>query len=542
MVTDIKAEESIITVNSEGRSSVVKTKITTEDSDGNCEEFYISLVPGDVANFNKMAEIIGEIHLGIQPDERYEVFKEMYKESLESPDLKQVYIYDINGYISSTQYVLGRYLVTKNSYKVVRRSEDKGAKIPASVNDRMMALAPAFIKKRLLRLHNKSIITQVWLSYEVLSYFTPRLERSIDNFAAALAAVGRTQTGKTSTSSVFFNPQSLLEYQLNIFDSSESAISSKLEESNSVCTIFDDFAHATADKNERVMFEKIIRDTGDGAAGKTRVSRKTGRVANKGISLFPVITAERLIVSQPSSVARLILTEFDKSSTNLRMSGYLEKRRALIVAAKIYLLQGVMNMGDKQESLKSSYISKKSIWLDEGKLPQPRFYNNAAWLEVSAELINELVGAEVINIERFRADLTDLFINQWKYAREEKEPIEAYISCFLNMYTAGKFSIVKTMNEMTSQTILKSGDKITFSVGGIYNLVIKELNKAQILDVPSKTEVSRYFNKSGAAENTKGATQPRYINGVSERCISLYLSKLNNLRKEDLNEKTKNDE
>lgn len=351
-------------------------------------------------------------------------------------------IYSTLGWVDSKKYLYGSLMITpdsieninnnliKNQISIVEPTTDIYSEIEYIVDN----------------LCSDRFITHTMLSF----YFLSLLKPEIINFSGtcpsfALAIIGKSGSGKTSTVMPLMNP---LDLKNCCFEDSQASIRRTFQENFCGCTIIDDFKCNSTNNNNK--FEEIIRLAGDLTSnGRRVINQKIEDITVTGMAVF---TGETIPKIQASSFPRLLILEIEANSINFDTLSILIEKINYYILFICKFIQYIMKNNNFYNEFIEKFQEERQNCRKKYKeyALHPRYYDIYSWLVVTYRYINDFCDNRLINsYSNYENELITRITKQNN--RFDPDPIKIFIKTFFILKNMNEF-IIKDYQEM------KNGD------------------------------------------------------------------------------------
>ncbi len=339
-------------------------------------------------------------------------------------------VYEAGGWYRN-DFVLGHLKIKADGVdeKVLRN--DCGCEIPCEgttakkFNLKNEEMSKTFVKDIFDHIFNVDGYGYICLVYLIFAMLEEKMPKGSDGFCLLLAIIGDTGLMKTSSMKAIYNP---LDYSiLNAsFTNSSSAIKSAAALAKGNVLIVDDMSAVTS-KNKDVL-EELLREIGD----KGSCSKKMrGNKLSSAYVPNMVLTGETLTKVQRSSLARMLVLEFDEGTLNVETLTRLQKNRDLFLSFQYYFIRFVMKNANLIAEMTDSFSLHREQ-LHGIKWHQKRCPTVIAWFMAGAETINRFLGETYISIDDFKGCIIKIMEQNWaKYS--VTNPVRLYLETLYDM-------------------------------------------------------------------------------------------------------------
>lgn len=438
-------------------------------SDG-IKQTEITLNPGDIENFLKLKHLCGEKIFANTTNDDYFELCNLYKSHL--PEIEEELIYEINGWHNEKSFLLNNLLISPNSIKIVKKS--LSSDLPA-LN---MTIFDTYDLSKIIPLFNDINFSYVLIIYLLMSLIASKLPKTADSFSTLITIIGDSGTRKTSAISALFNSQNLPELHSS-FEDSKSSIEECFRNLNDSTLIIDDLSKKN--KNQAEILEKVIRLTGDKATQGKKM--QNFHVLGSANSAFAIITGELLPDIQLSSLARILVLNFDEKTVNLDCLTNLQENPHIITALQVNFIRWIMANPSAIDELYNNFKSERARILNCYDLWHPRCFSTIAWFLAGAKLVNKFTGEATIDLISLETFLINFLNQQWQnYGYND--PVFLYLSTFQKMFESNEFNHSSSLNDIPD--IKVCNNCLIFSNMYVYNKVTAKILQTNGVTIGNK--------------------------------------------------------
>lgn len=356
----------------------------------------------------------------------------------------------------------------------------------------------------------------------MLGILYPRLVEFSDLIPSFLLYIcGGTGTRKTTTSMMLLNP---FDFETGSFEDSLTSCVELFRQTPLGCFLLDDLKKA--DSEALQILNKMLRLVGD----VTTQGRKMrgGKVLEQNISSLCVVTGEIELHLQESSMARILVLQYDKNTVNLDELKHLQSNKAKLCSALICVIQRLMQDKEIIVTLCDKVIQTRGVLMEKFKDNRihGRYIDMMSWLMTIYNIIMQYFAEEGLKIEfDYEEKLQNLIFQQ--HLAYSNESVSVFAKCLFELYqnnglsvfTESEFSmgnhhpdIIDYNSEwfIASGTVFKKVKSYAESIGLYINFSEKKL-RADLLNA----EILQQRNQKNTYELRKG----------NNRCSGFYIRK-----------------
>ena len=379
------------------------------------------------------------------------------------------------GWLSDEKLLIKNILLNGNSITDVQNSVIKH---PMEIADLSEQEVYAFVKDCYLAVLNNPLYAITMMLFLILGFLFPRIVAASDiqpDFL--LYIVGGTGTRKTSTVSAMLNP---FGFTSASFEDTLASVTELFRNMPLGCFIVDDLKRATPDAIK--IFNKILRIAGDATTQSYKV--RGGKVITQGFSSLCVITGERELHLQESSMARVLILPYDKETVNLDGLSYIQRNESKLRAAMLKIIQGLMQKPNLIDNLCNSVKEKRNelrIKYCDEKI-HGRYYDMLAWLISIYNIVSvyfEKAGYPLNT--KYPQLLQELVFNQnFRYAND---PVRLFATYLVDLQNSNGLKIISEM-EFTQgheADVIDYNEEWFIASGVVFN---KIRNRAEFVGEP----------------------------------------------------------
>lgn len=373
-----------------------------------------------------------------------------------------------------------------------------------------------------MKLFNNENLGAILILYKIFAVMAWQMPDTNEKFSTLLALIGKSGSRKTSVANAFFNPLQNPCFNAS-FEDTEAAVKRQYRDCRDYIMIVDDMSKLT--KHHTDILEILLRISGDKATSGKII--KGGKVVDTTHKSGVVVTGEKLPFAQTSSLARLLVLEFDENTVNLNSLSELQKHPEVLMSFEVYVIQWMIKHPENINKFIKNFYNFRNLSLKNDKFWHSRCSSTLAWFKAGAKLFNCFFDKNLVNIENLEMELKKIFQEMWaNYGKGD--PIFNYKKELLQMIETGELKITNNFNSPDS--IKKVDNCIIFCNKIIFNKVINkiienggdaDISNKKLLNILAKENILVKYN----GKNSQGF---KFNDGIQRRCTRLNLITLKN--------------
>jgi hypothetical protein len=369
--------------------------------------------------------------------------------------------------------------------------------------------AISFVFETMLTMADKKV-SWILLSYTLLSLITSRLQKQKNRPQYILYIVGESGLRKTSLSIKYFNfYERFLDTVPVHFDMTTQPAMEIMGMTlrDSVC-LYDDIPPAKDNETRRTQekkLEALIQTYGE-SIGRQKMDGSSKKVEMKPTGLAAV-TAESVILKNPSSISRTLIVKLAKDSVNLKKLSLAQKNKYHFPTAVKYYLEYITEQGDRfVRRFNKKFLKNREMFREIlGNVNiHGRLINAAAWQQTAFSFYLDYVESKMsskalekinFNTKRIRNEKTELLVQMLKDQQQMiigNNEVNLFIQAVKELLATNKIRLLNISPDGKRKTVSEDfrekdvvgfvdSEYIFFFKDTIYNLVCSHYKKQNIV-------------------------------------------------------------
>lgn len=339
-----------------------------------------------------------------------------------------------SGWLNASELLIKNLLISSSEVKKINNSTVKKELCLADMTQKQVY---EFIAHRYFPVMKNKVYSITMFIFLILGILYPRfLEESDYVPSFGLYIYGRTGTRKTTSVMAMLNP---FREQGASFEDTLASIIALFKGLPLGCFILEDLKEITPEAI--AVINRVIRLIGDITTKSNKMSGS--KIVSNPISSLCAITGEERLHLQESSMARLLLLEYDSDTIDLFKLEALEKSQSELCTAVIFIIQKFISNTDIIGDIRSKVIDYRSELT--AKL-QPievhgRYITMISWLTVIYEMLHTWMKDSGIEIDFNYAEEIEKFVLEQHYTYK-KDPIMIFSKSLFDLLSCNGLSII----------------------------------------------------------------------------------------------------
>lgn len=336
---------------------------------------------------------------------------------------------------------------------------------------------------------------------------------------------GGSGTGKTSSTMPLLNP---FELPTASFEDSKSATARLFQETGSACFVIDDLKFMNRDSED--LINLILRMAGDNTTQRRRVSGN--KVSKSEISCLCAITGEVKLNLQPSSLARMLVIEYDRDTVDFTVLNEFRMNKDKIITALLALVQKIISDDIFVETLVSGICEKRHAFTKTNKYTNMhgRYVDMIAWFTAMHEMIAPYFSAVGIPLyEKYPQEIEELIVSMW--TANKSDPTTVFGKLLFEMINLNMLTLVPESEFANGKPcdIVDYGDILFVASGTVFTKLKHHADEIGLYINFSEKQLRNELLNTGILQQHNGKNTLELRKG-SGRCSGFYIRK-NKLRK-----------
>jgi len=383
-----------------------------------------------------------------------------------------------------------------------------------------------FVLDKLLKVADPAV-TYPALAYNLLSLTSSLFKNRATRPDFIFYLYGRSGSRKTTLAKLLFNIYSGYKEHVPInFSATYPAMEALMVKFRDSTLIIDDIAPAVSANEARAYkekLEKLTRAYGDNIGRQTKYT--TTDVTPQGLC---AITAEELIITNKSSLARCFIAPIKRDDVNLEMLTKVQEKSDRYSSAIVDYLEYIANNTTQYTiTIEKRFQEFKKELMSRYPSIHGRCLNTSSWLMSSMELFLDYgVHSNFINEKAARLHMETLIIsimewlNHMNYELSEKKEIDKCIRAIKEMLASKQVSLAtielngkkqKTKDKHSKIIGFKDKDYIYFLSSVMYKQVNQFYSQLDEDLSLSQRSFIRILNEAGFIESDKNKDRTKTV-------------------------------
>lgn len=377
------------------------------------------------------------------------------------------------GWLNNNELLLKNLLISSSEVKNIRNST---VKKELCLSDMTQKQVYEFINYHYFPVMKNKVYSITMFIFLILGILYPRfLEESDYVPSFGLYIYGRTGTRKTTSVMAMLNP---FRERVASFEDTLASIVELFKTLGLGYFILEDLKDMTPEAI--AIINRIIRLIGDTTTQSNKMSG--GKVLNKPISSLCVITGKEKLHLQESSIARLLLLEYDSNTVDLAKLETLEKSQSELRTAVIFIIQQFISNKDIIGDIHSKVIehrNKLTAKLQTREI-HGRYVMMVSWLTVIYEMLHMWMADVGIEIDFNYPEEIEKFVLEQHYAYK-KDPIIIFGKSLFDLLNCNEFSIITEAEFAAGRRadIIDYDSEWFIASGTVYNKIKRYVERDQ---------------------------------------------------------------
>lgn len=401
-----------------------------------CDGRYLPPVEyrGNITRFNEVYKSWGVNNFPIMNSKEHNAVIQVF--SILARSLKSRTVYDFcGGWLDAQTLLINNLLVRADSV-----SEAESSRKVRNLEYTPMNLDAAlmFLREHYIPAINNGLYSTTMLMFLLLGILYPMIAKHSEMRPSfVLYIYGTTGTRKTSSAVSMLNP---FKEETCSFEDSKAAVTEQLRSIPLGCCIIDDLKTMTRDALG--IINKVVRVAGDSTTSSKKM--RGGKVVTKDATCLCVVTAEEKPAAlQESSIARLLMLEYDTGTVNLDKLDFLTSHQTEFRSAVIAVLQEIISEEGYIEKLCSDCRDRRRELTRKysDKPIHGRYIDMISWLCAVYKLIEKTPQNEEITLyPKYEEEIEALIVKQ---CREwHKDPVTIFGTGLFALHDANELKLI----------------------------------------------------------------------------------------------------